>query len=1002
MPLNKDNTHSTLGGTTLVGLHPRLLDNISTVLHPTPYYRIAILATSDGILIRPLIPGVVTPETYIRIPWGDKLNVQELSSHTTTVDPIKWNSAAVAYGILGCLELTSCAYLLLITAKTDVGHFLDARNEIYCIKSVSAIPLEESKARIELNNILNKMDISSASDVIDPLSPDEQYVKDSQENYTIHHSPRVRFSDDKNVKVMTPLSESHSNSETSPTSSGISTPTSDTDETNPVAKAIASRLSFWSRLSQRPATNTTPTNLEQLKGTNDVSLDNITEIIEATSPPPTTNEERYSEIDDKVVKECIKEFTKGVMYFAYNFDITTSFQHKQHEVLRLRRKASTQPGVSVEDNVDVLSEPQLTLPLWRRVTKQFWWNENLLQPFINANLHPYVLPVMQGFFQITSFNIPREPVFSESGESALVDYIVISRRSRDRAGLRYQRRGIDDDANVANFVETEAIIRVEREGIPNIFSHIQIRGSIPLFWTQSGYSLKPPPVLSPERDHQQNLATMRRHFSKTIPKYGMHTVINLAEKQGKEASLTKAYREYVHELGSKDIRYMEYDFHAETRGMKYEKVASFIKSLERIFDSQGFFWVSGERLMSEQKAVFRINCVDCLDRTNVFCSAVARYMLNKQLSVVALLNPSAEGHSEVDTIFNDIWANNGDAISRAYAGTSALKGDFTRTGKRDLTGLLNDGMNSLARMYSSTFSDWFSQAVIDFMLGYRTLSVFSEFLVKLQSTDPRERVRLDKIRTEAIADAVSRVLPEGETLLSGWTLLSPAELNARVSEKLEEKILLLSIRCLYIVSYDYSLGKVARYTEVPLTQVLEIKKGPYILSTLEEGSKDPLQNYGFMITYNSSGGIMRVTSYSMRNRADSTTEITTSSSMITSKSRGSNILSQILTANKETQGDEPSFVAFKALPVDPTRIRRITGSFDETANSLLLERDCKQAVEAVVEDIYQAVVQVKGLEIEKGQIVSEGAIVSLEEAQRVTPITAKIEYGIKRLLWLGS
>ena len=133
--------------------------------------------------------------------------------------------------------------------------------------------------------------------------------------------------------------------------------------------------------------------------------------------------------------------------------------------------------------------------------------------------------------------------------------------------------------------------------------------------------------------------------------------------------------------------------------------------------------------------------------------------------------------------------------------------------------MLNDGMNSLARqvfnyqisqllifqssfrMYSSTFSDWFSQAVIDFMLGYRTLSVFTEFLVKLQSTDPRERVRIDKIRTEAIADAVSRVLPEGETLLSGWTLLSPAELNARVSEKLEEKILLL-VR-LHLVFKDF-------------------------------------------------------------------------------------------------------------------------------------------------------------------------------------------------------
>jgi phosphatidylinositol 4-phosphatase len=76
-------------------------------------------------------------------------------------------------------------------------------------------------------------------------------------------------------------------------------------------------------------------------------------------------------------------------------------------------------------------------------------------------LHNYVLPVMQGFFQVTSFEIPREPESMEHGNAALVDYIIFSRRSRDRAGLRYQRRGIDDDANVANFVETETIMRVE-------------------------------------------------------------------------------------------------------------------------------------------------------------------------------------------------------------------------------------------------------------------------------------------------------------------------------------------------------------------------------------------------------------------------------------------------------------------------------------------------------------------------------------------------------------
>ena len=32
------------------------------------------------------------------------------------------------------------------------------------------------------------------------------------------------------------------------------------------------------------------------------------------------------------------------------------------------------------------------------------------------------------------------------------------------------------------------------------------------------------------------------------------------------------------------------------------------------------------------------------------------------------------------TKYQEIWANNGDALSRQYAGTAALKGDFTRTG----------------------------------------------------------------------------------------------------------------------------------------------------------------------------------------------------------------------------------------------------------------------------------------------------------------------------------
>ena len=101
---------------------------------------------------------------------------------------------------------------------------------------------------------------------------------------------------------------------------------------------------------------------------------------------------------------------------------------------------------------------------------------------------------MQGFYQIAAFATPKDSENMESGNLVIVDYIIISRRSRDRAGLRYQRRGIDDDANVANFVETETIVRVEvsradvikrdilfnflqQTNFNNVFSHVQIRGS---------------------------------------------------------------------------------------------------------------------------------------------------------------------------------------------------------------------------------------------------------------------------------------------------------------------------------------------------------------------------------------------------------------------------------------------------------------------------------------------------------------------------------------------
>jgi phosphatidylinositol 4-phosphatase len=83
-------------------------------------------------------------------------------------------------------------------------------------------------------------------------------------------------------------------------------------------------------------------------------------------------------------------------------DITRSLQHKQDQVVKSREhhtlladlnvfpfpeSAEFDKEASVEGRkINPLSEPNPTLPLWRRVDKRFWWNEWLSKAFIDAGV----------------------------------------------------------------------------------------------------------------------------------------------------------------------------------------------------------------------------------------------------------------------------------------------------------------------------------------------------------------------------------------------------------------------------------------------------------------------------------------------------------------------------------------------------------------------------------------------------------------------------------------
>lgn len=81
------------------------------------------------------------------------------------------------------------------------------------------------------------------------------------------------------------------------------------------------------------------------------------------------------------------------------------------------------------------------------------------------------------------------------------------------------------------------------------------------------------------------------------------------------------------------MRYKFFDFHTVCKDQKYEKVNPTIRELHEM--NANFLYyaedLSNNTVIVTQKGIMRTNCLDCLDRTNVFQSKLALDSLNVQL-----------------------------------------------------------------------------------------------------------------------------------------------------------------------------------------------------------------------------------------------------------------------------------------------------------------------------------------------------------------------------------
>ncbi|OVA02719.1 Synaptojanin [Macleaya cordata] len=396
----------------------------------------------------------------------------------------------------------------------------------------------------------------------------------------------------------------------------------------------------------------------------------------------------------------------------------SSYQEKKDEAyfMSLLRTVESTPGLYYSYETDLtlnlqkickLAEGRTRKPLWKQADPRFVWNRNLLEDLIECKLDTFIIPLIQGSFQTSQFTLKDSPA----------RITLISRRCTRRLGTRMWRRGANLEGDAANFIETEQLL--EAEGFRSSF--LLVRGSIPLLWEQIvDLSYKP---LIKIITHEETPKAVERHFNDLTQRYGEIIVVDLTDKHGDEGQLSMAFADEMQKISH--VRYVSFDFHFYCGNSKLDNIQLLYDQISEEIEKQGYFLVDSEgQILAEQKGVARVNCIDCLDRTNVTQSFLARKSLNSQLQRVGALssNECISLFSDIYEMFKTLWVEQGDEISLEYSGTNALKRDLVRFGRQTVSGLIQDGMSALSRYYLNNFHDGLRQDAMDLISGRYTVN----------------------------------------------------------------------------------------------------------------------------------------------------------------------------------------------------------------------------------------------------------------------------------------
>ncbi|KAK7808522.1 hypothetical protein U0070_003159 [Myodes glareolus] len=356
-------------------------------------------------------------------------------------------------------------------------------------------------------------------------------------------------------------------------------------------------------------------------------------------------------------------------YFSYSYDLSHSLQYNLTVLRMPLEMLKSETSKARQESFDIFEDEGLTsqggsgvFGISSEPYMKYVWNGELLD-IIKSTVHrDWLLYIIHGFCGQSKLLIYGRPVY----------VTLIARRSSKFAGTRFLKRGANCEGDVANEVETEQLVcdaSVMSFTAGSYSSYVQVRGSVPLYWSQDISTMMPkPPITLDQADPFAHVAAL--HFDQMLQRFGSPIIILNLVKRILSEELVAAVT-YLNQFLPPEhtIVYIPWDMAKYTK--RWNELGGCVIPTGRL-----------------QTGILRTNCVDCLDRTNTAQFMVGKCALAYQLYSLGLID---KPNLQFDT----------DAVRKIAPWTQHSK----------------DIMQTLSRYYSNAFSDADRQDSINLFLG---------------------------------------------------------------------------------------------------------------------------------------------------------------------------------------------------------------------------------------------------------------------------------------------